>query len=126
MARYAIGIDLGGTKVEACLVDENRKILARKRRPSEPELGRERVVANILDLVAETASALDLSGAEVGAVRVGRRVAGPAPVEERSKSWECPAILERAAAMRARALAQAAQAARAPGPAPGSGLAGHI
>ena len=66
MARYAIGIDLGGTKVEACLVDENRKILARKRRPSEPELGRERVVANILDLVAETAG-----GARYEAVGMG-------------------------------------------------------
>jgi len=56
MSRCAIGIDLGGTKVEACLVDENRRILARRRRPSEPRRGREAVVANILDLVAETAS----------------------------------------------------------------------
>jgi fructokinase len=55
MSRYAVGIDLGGTKVEACLVDESRQILARKRRPSEPGLGRERVVANILELIAETA-----------------------------------------------------------------------
>jgi len=55
MSRHAVGIDLGGTKVEACLVDETRAVLARKRRPSEPGLGRERVVANILELVAETA-----------------------------------------------------------------------
>ncbi len=55
MSRFAIGVDLGGTKVEACLVDETRKILARKRRLSEPGLGRERVVANILQLIAETA-----------------------------------------------------------------------
>jgi predicted NBD/HSP70 family sugar kinase len=55
MSRFAVGIDLGGTKVEACLVDETRRILARKRRPSEPGLGRERVVANILELIDETA-----------------------------------------------------------------------
>jgi len=55
VSRFAVGIDLGGTKVEACLVDEARRILARKRRPSEPGLGRERVVANILELIAETA-----------------------------------------------------------------------
>jgi predicted NBD/HSP70 family sugar kinase len=55
MSRFAVGIDLGGTKVEACLVDETRQILARKRRPSEPGLGRERVVANILELIDETA-----------------------------------------------------------------------
>ncbi|OGD14359.1 MAG: hypothetical protein A2V76_02065 [Candidatus Aminicenantes bacterium RBG_16_63_14] len=55
MGRFAIGVDLGGTKVEACLVDETRTILARKRRPSEPGLGRERVVQNILGLIDETA-----------------------------------------------------------------------
>jgi predicted NBD/HSP70 family sugar kinase len=55
MSRFAIGVDLGGTKVEACLVDETRRILARKRRPSEPVLGRERVVQNILELIGETA-----------------------------------------------------------------------
>jgi predicted NBD/HSP70 family sugar kinase len=66
MSRLAIGIDLGGTKVEACLLDEGRRILARKRRPSEPGLGRERVVANILELVAETAG-----GAAYEAVGLG-------------------------------------------------------
>jgi predicted NBD/HSP70 family sugar kinase len=66
MSRCAVGIDLGGTKVEACLVDETRRILARKRRPSEPGLGRERVVANILGLVAETAG-----GAAFEAVGMG-------------------------------------------------------
>jgi len=66
VSRYAVGIDLGGTKVEACLVDETRRILARKRRPSEPGLGRERVVANILGLVAETAG-----GAAFEAVGMG-------------------------------------------------------
>src|SRR5512139_3175794 len=66
MSRYAVGIDLGGTKVEACLVDETRRILARKRRPSEPALGRERVVANILELIAETAG-----GAAFEAVGMG-------------------------------------------------------
>jgi predicted NBD/HSP70 family sugar kinase len=55
VSQFAVGVDLGGTKVEACLVDETRKILARKRRPSEPGLGRERVVRNILELIGETA-----------------------------------------------------------------------
>jgi predicted NBD/HSP70 family sugar kinase len=57
VSRFAVGIDLGGTKVEACLVDETRQILGRMRRPSEPDKGRERVVANILELVGETAGA---------------------------------------------------------------------
>ncbi len=66
MSRFAIGVDLGGTKVEACLVDDGRKILARKRRPSEPAQGRDKVVANILELVAETAG-----GAPFEAVGMG-------------------------------------------------------
>ena len=66
MDRYAVGIDLGGTKVEACLVDGTRKVLARKRRPSEPGLGRDRVVANILELIGETAG-----GASYEAVGMG-------------------------------------------------------
>lgn len=66
MSRFAVGIDLGGTKVEACLVDETRKILARRRRPSEPGLGRERVVQNIVELVAEMAG-----GARYEAVGMG-------------------------------------------------------
>jgi len=64
--RFAIGVDLGGTKVEACLVDETRKILARKRRPSEPGLGRERVVGNILELIAETAGAARYEAVGIG------------------------------------------------------------
>ena len=66
MSRYAIGVDLGGTKVEACLVDERRAILTRKRRPSEPRRGTERVVGNILELIADTAG-----GAPFEAVGMG-------------------------------------------------------
>jgi predicted NBD/HSP70 family sugar kinase len=66
VSRFAVGIDLGGTKVEACLVDEARAILARKRRPSEPDKGRERVVANILALIDEAAG-----GAPFEAVGIG-------------------------------------------------------
>jgi fructokinase len=66
MSRYAVGVDLGGTKVEACLVDETRRVLARKRRPSEPGLGRERVVANILELVSETSGAVRCEAVGMG------------------------------------------------------------
>jgi fructokinase len=52
--------------VEACLVDESRKILARERRPSEPGLGRDKVVANILELVAETAGGARYEAAGLG------------------------------------------------------------
>lgn len=66
MSRFAVGVDLGGTKVEACLVDETRNILARKRRPSEPGLGRERVVQNILELIGETAGSARFEAVGMG------------------------------------------------------------
>jgi len=66
-SRFALGLDLGGTKVEACLVDGSRRVLARKRRPSEPGLGRERVVANVLELVAETAGGAPFEAVGMGA-----------------------------------------------------------
>ena len=66
MDPFAIGIDLGGTKAEACLIDGARTVLARERIPSEPRFGKERVVENILKLVAETAG-----GRKYGAVGMG-------------------------------------------------------
>lgn len=66
MSRFAIGVDLGGTKVEACLVDETQKILARKRRPSEPGRGREEVVRNILELIGETAGSAGYEAVGMG------------------------------------------------------------
>lgn len=64
--RHAVGIDLGGTKVEACLVDENRTILVRERCPSEPRAGKERVVSNILRLVENVAAGRGFEAVGIG------------------------------------------------------------
>jgi predicted NBD/HSP70 family sugar kinase len=66
MSRYAAGIDLGGTKVEVCIVNETRRILSRKRVPSEPDRGKERVVKNILDLIADAAGGRCLEAVGMG------------------------------------------------------------
>ncbi len=66
MSRHAIGIDLGGTKVEVCLIDDSRRVLARRRVPSEPRQGMDHVVDNIAALVATTAA-----GAPIEAVGIG-------------------------------------------------------
>jgi fructokinase len=42
-----VGIDLGGTKVEACLLDSERNLLARHRVFSEASKGHDRVIQNI-------------------------------------------------------------------------------
>jgi fructokinase len=61
-----IGIDLGGTKVEACLLDSERHVLARCRTASEPALGLDRVVANIRRVVEEAAAGRAFAAIGIG------------------------------------------------------------
>ena len=48
-----IGIDLGGTKIEGILVDENYKTIARKRIPTNQENGYNSILNSIENLVSE-------------------------------------------------------------------------
>lgn len=66
MSQYVIGIDLGGTKVEACLLDSGRNILSRCRTPSEPSLGLDRVIANIRKVVTEAADGRSFAAIGMG------------------------------------------------------------
>jgi len=56
MSPFVIGVDLGGTKVEACLLDAGRTVLTRCRTASEPAAGLDRVCANIHKVVDEAAA----------------------------------------------------------------------
>jgi fructokinase len=66
MPDHVVGIDLGGTKVEACLLDTERNILSRRRIPSEPALGLDHVCDNIRSVVEAAAG-----GKPVAAVGIG-------------------------------------------------------
>ena len=50
---YRIGIDLGGTKVEGIVIDENNEELHRKRMPNGREGGYDVVINNIASLYKE-------------------------------------------------------------------------
>ncbi len=67
----ALGVDLGGTKVETALVDAGGRILASHRRSTDPEKGPEAVVADVIACV-ETC----LGGAGRTAHGLGIGVAG--------------------------------------------------
>lgn len=67
MEPYVVGIDLGGTKVEACLLDRERKVKARKRLFAQPSAGRERVIENILQVVHEAAGGNAFAAVGIGA-----------------------------------------------------------
>lgn len=48
---YVIGVDLGGTKVEALLIDSERNVISRERIPSEPRAGQAKVIENVLAVI---------------------------------------------------------------------------
>ena len=55
--KYVVGIDLGGTKVEACLMDSSRNILSRHRVFSQPQKGLGQVIRNIQNVVKAVSGA---------------------------------------------------------------------
>ena len=46
-----IGIDIGGTKINACLIDSEGKIIESKKVPTQADKGRDVVINNILDAI---------------------------------------------------------------------------
>lgn len=66
MTNYVVGIDLGGTKVEACLLDTQKNCLARFRHASEVDQGRDRVIENILSVVNKVTNGRLFLAAGVG------------------------------------------------------------
>jgi glucokinase len=62
----AIGVDLGGTKIAAGVVDDAGVIVAEARRPT-PETGTEAVIAAMADLIAELRTEHAVTGVGVGA-----------------------------------------------------------
>ncbi len=63
---YVVGVDLGGTKVEACLMDSNRQVLKRSRRLSEPTLGIDHVVENIFRVIEDASEGILYSAIGIG------------------------------------------------------------
>ncbi|MBW2964588.1 ROK family protein [Candidatus Woesearchaeota archaeon] len=53
MMRYAIGLDIGGTKIEGCVVSSNGKVIDRHRIPTEAKKGKAVVIRNILSVISE-------------------------------------------------------------------------
>jgi len=50
---FVVGVDLGGTKVEACLMDKERKVYKRYRRLVQASQGMDRVIENIRAVIRE-------------------------------------------------------------------------
>jgi len=51
--RYAIGVDIGGTKIEAVLVNKHGKILSRYRTQTQANKSKAQIVSNIVSAIKE-------------------------------------------------------------------------
>ena len=56
---HRIGIDLGGTKIEGICLDENLKVIQRKRIPTNQQNGYSSIVKSIVSLVSDVAKDID-------------------------------------------------------------------
>lgn len=66
MNRYVIGVDLGGTKVEACLMNTERKVYKRNRRFVQASQGMDRVIQNILAVIREVSGGKPYEAVGIG------------------------------------------------------------
>lgn len=107
MSEKVIGIDLGGTKVEACLLDTRRRCLARRRLPSGAARGLDHVLDTILKLVDSVAEGLSYSAVGIGTpgtyVEADGRLYGsphtpvytsPGFMQSLKKRFEVPVVIE--------------------------------
>lgn len=66
MKTYVLGIDLGGTKVEACLMDTERNVITRRRRLVNAHKGLEHVYENIRAVIDEAAEDKPFAAVGIG------------------------------------------------------------
>ncbi|HZL47525.1 MAG TPA: ROK family protein [Solirubrobacteraceae bacterium] len=70
MSRYG-GIDLGGTKIQAVIVDEDHKVLGEARRPTPTSGGPKDVAKEMAESVRDAAKAAELEPAALKGIGVG-------------------------------------------------------
>ncbi|MEC9436776.1 MAG: ROK family protein, partial [Candidatus Neomarinimicrobiota bacterium] len=59
---YRLGIDLGGTKIEAILIDDQFQVVERKRVPTMRDDGYGAILKRIIDLAKDMMSTADVDG----------------------------------------------------------------
>jgi glucokinase len=71
MAASYGGIDLGGTKIQAVIVDQQNEVLGQARRPTPTEGGPRDVAGEMAQALRDAAKAADLEPAQLGGIGVG-------------------------------------------------------
>ncbi len=68
---FSVGVDLGGTKILVAVYDDRYRVLAREKKSTKPDLGRDAVVERIADCVNEALAAAAVPHVLVAGVGVG-------------------------------------------------------
>jgi glucokinase len=76
---FCVGVDLGGTNIKAGLLDADARILSRLSLPTEVDLGRDRVVENIVTAAKRAIAEADVKREDVKGIGIG----SPGPMSHR-------------------------------------------
>ena len=71
MSKYRVGVDVGGTKTEAVLIDSDDKTIWRERVPTEREKGADHIQNNISGLINRIFNETDASPSELKGIGIG-------------------------------------------------------
>lgn len=77
MAKYILGIDLGGTKINAAVLDEADKIIGSARNKTEVQLGQDAVFGRIVEISQEALSNAKVDPSELLGIGIG----SPGPLD---------------------------------------------
>ncbi|MGB9839434.1 ROK family protein [Thermovenabulum sp.] len=80
MKNFSLGIDLGGTKIATCIIDNNGNIFAKVEVPTLAKEGPEKVISRMKKSVYDVLSQINLSLNEIAGIGIG--VPGPIDVEK--------------------------------------------
>ena len=69
--RFLLGIDVGGTKIEAVLLDDSFQTYSRKRIPTEREKGADHIIQNISNLILDILTDHDISLPQLKGIGLG-------------------------------------------------------
>ncbi len=79
MARYFVGVDLGGTNIKAGLLDEQARVVSRLSIPAQVDRGPEQVIGNIVSAAESAISQAGVDRRSVAGVGIG----SPGPMSHR-------------------------------------------
>jgi fructokinase len=69
--KYKVGIDVGGTKIEAAVLDKEDNVIARERVPTEREKGSSQILQNITNLLEKLFASHNITIEEIIGIGVG-------------------------------------------------------